>query len=173
MKMGYGVTPVPALLADGVNVALGTDGAASTGCLDMFLEARHAALIQKFSAGDATAMPGDLSLRLATQNGARALGFSTSGAIAPGRAADLILLDGSAPHLQPRHDLAASVLYAAGSQDVSDVMVAGKWLMRQRQLLTLDEERIRGEIEQRAARLRLAAAPLRSIERYPAGEPAL
>jgi 5-methylthioadenosine/S-adenosylhomocysteine deaminase len=170
MKLGYGVTPVPALLADGVNVALGTDGAASTGRLDMFQEARHATLIQKFSARDATAMPGDLGLRLATQNGARALGFSTSGAIAPGRAADLILIDCSAPHLQPRHDLAASVLYGAGSQDVSDVMVAGKWLLRKQELLTLDEKRIRYEVQRRAERL--AAAPVHAVNRYPAGGPA-
>ena len=99
-------------------------------------------------------------------------GIRQSGEIAPGRAADLILLDCSAPHLQPRHDLAASVLYAAGSQDVSDVMVAGKWLLRKRRLLTLDEERIRDEIQQRAERLRLAAAPLAAMNRYPAGEPA-
>jgi 5-methylthioadenosine/S-adenosylhomocysteine deaminase len=171
MKLGYGVTPVPALLADGVNVALGTDGAASTGRLDMFQEARHATLIQKFSARDAKALPGDLALRLATQNGARALGFSTSGEIAPGRAADLILLDCSGPHLRPQHDLVAGVLHAACSQDVSDVMVAGRWLMRKRVLLTLDEERILGEIQRRAERL--AAAPLRPANRYPAGEPTL
>jgi 5-methylthioadenosine/S-adenosylhomocysteine deaminase len=116
-------------------------------------------------------MPGDLALRLATQNGARALGFGASGAIAPGRAADLILLDCSAPHLQPRHDLAASVLYAAGSQDVSDVMVAGKWLLRKRELLTLDEERIRNEVQRRAERL--AAAPLHQVKWYPVGESTL
>lgn len=167
MKLGYGVMPAPALLADGVNVALGTDGAASTGRLDMFQEARQAALIQKFSAADATVMPGDLALRLATQGGARALGFPLSGEIAVGRAADLLLLDCAAPHLLPRHDLAASVLYAAGSQDVSDVMVAGKWLMRKRQLLTLDEERIRVEVQRRAERL--AGTPLHTLDRYPAG----
>jgi 5-methylthioadenosine/S-adenosylhomocysteine deaminase len=137
----------------------------------MFQEARHATLIQKFSARDAKALPGDLALRLATQNGARALGFSTSGEIAPGRAADLILLDCSGPHLRPQHDLVAGVLHAACSQDVSDVMVAGRWLMRKRVLLTLDEERILGEIQRRAERL--AAAPLRPANRYPAGEPTL
>ena len=142
MKLGYGVAPVPALLADGVNVALGTDGAGSTGHLDMFQEARHAALIQKLAAADATAMPGDLALRLATQNGARAWDSARAGKSPPGRAADLIMIDCSAPHLQPLHDLVAGVLYSAGSRDVSDVMVAGKWLMRKRQLLTLDEERI-------------------------------
>ena len=172
MKMGYGVTPVPALLADGVNVALGTDGAASTGRLDMFQEARHAALIQKFSVGDATAMPRRSGVAPGHAEWRGALGFDLSGEIAPGRAADLILLDCSAPHLRPRHDLAASVLYAADSQDVSDVMVAGKWLLRKRRLLTLDEERIRDEIQQRAERLRLAAAPLAAMNRYPAGEPA-
>ena len=79
MKLGYGVTPVPALLADGVNVALGTDGAASSNALDMVREAHHAALIQKLAAVDAGALPGDLALRLATQNGARAVGFRVSG----------------------------------------------------------------------------------------------
>ena len=63
------------------------------------------------------------------------------------------MIDCSAPHLQPRHDLVASVLYAAGSQDVSDVMVAGKWLMRKRELLTLDEERILDQVQRRAERL--------------------
>ncbi len=169
MKLGYGVTPVPALLADGVNVALGTDGAGSSGLLDMLQEARHAALIQKLSARDATVMPGDLALRLATQNGARALGFGLSGEIAAGRAADLIMIDGSAPHLQPRHDLVASVLYAAGSQDVSDVMVAGKWLMRKRELLTLDEERILDQVQRRADRLRLVAPPAELGETVPCG----
>ena len=167
MKLGYGVTPVPALLAAGVNVALGTDGAASNGRLDMFQEARHAALIQKLSTLDATAMPGDIALRLATQNGARALGFSLSGQIAAGLAADLIMVDCSAPHFQPRHDLVASVLYAAGSQDVSDVMVAGKWLMRKRHLLTLDEERILDEVRRHTERLRLVATPTRAVKLYP------
>jgi 5-methylthioadenosine/S-adenosylhomocysteine deaminase len=169
MKLGYGVTPVPALLADGANVALGTDGAASSGLLDMFQEARHAALIQKLNAADATAMPGELALRLATQNGARALGFALSGEIAAGRAADLILIDCSAPQLQPQHDLVASVLYAAGSRDVSDVMVAGKWLMRERQLLTLDERQILAEARRRADRL--VAAPTGAVKWYPVTDP--
>ena len=93
MKLGSGVTPVPALLADGVNVALGTDGAACNNSLDMLQEARHAALIQKLTSGDAGALLGDLPLRLATQNGARALGFGMSGVLAVGCAADLIMFD--------------------------------------------------------------------------------
>jgi 5-methylthioadenosine/S-adenosylhomocysteine deaminase len=163
------VAPVPALLADGVNVALGTDGAGSTGHLDMFQEARLAALIQKSAARDATVMPGDLALRLATQGGARALGFGLSGQIAADRAADLIMIDSSAPHLQPCHDLAACVLYAAGARDVCDVMVAGNWLMRKRQLGTLDEERIVYEAQRRAERL--VTTPARSEQIYPTARP--
>ena len=165
MKFGYGVAPVPALLADGVNVALGTDGAGSSGHQDMFQEARLAALIQKSAAHDATVMPGDVALRLATQGGARALGFGMSGQIAAGRAADLILIDCAAPHLQPLHDPVSCVLYTAGAHDVSAVMVAGTWLMRNRQLLTLDEERIIFEVQRRAKRL--VATPSPSEYRYP------
>jgi 5-methylthioadenosine/S-adenosylhomocysteine deaminase len=165
MKFGYGVAPVPALLADGVNVALGTDGAGSSGHQDMFQEARLAALIQKSAAHDATVMPGDVALRLATQGGARALGFGMSGQIAVGRAADLILIDCAAPHLQPLHDPLSCVLYTAGAHDVSAVMVAGTWLMRNRQLLTLDEERIIFEVQRRAKRL--VATPSPSEHRYP------
>ncbi|HID86997.1 MAG TPA: amidohydrolase, partial [Anaerolineae bacterium] len=115
MKLAMGTTPVPELLDRGVNVALGTDGPASNDNLDMLEEARLAALIQKHRTGDATALPGDLPLRLATRNGARAMGFPDSGVIAPGKAADLILFDVCKPHLRPRHDLVANVLHAATS----------------------------------------------------------
>ncbi|MCS6843444.1 MAG: amidohydrolase [Caldilineales bacterium] len=153
MKLGMGVTPVPALLAQGVNVALGTDGPASSNDLNMLKEARLAALIQKLHRADPQVMPGDLPLRMATQNGARALGWPDSGAILPGYRADLILLDCDKPHWRPRHDLVANLLHSAQAGDVSDVMVAGRWLMRRRQLLTLDEQRILWEAERRALAL--------------------
>ena len=164
MKLGMGVTPVPALQKTGINVALGTDGAASNNVLDMLQEARHAALMQKLVAQDPTLLAGEAPLRLATQNGARALGFDLSGEITVGHAADLILLNCAAPHLRPRHDLVANVMYAANAGDVSDVMVAGRWLMRARRLLTLDEARILAEAERRA--LRLARAPQQPWLRY-------
>lgn len=164
MKLGMGVTPVPALQAAGINVALGTDGPASNNALDMLQEARQAALLQKLTAQDPTLLAGDAALRLATQNGARALGFDLSGVIAVGHAADLMLVDTSGPRQRPRHDLVANILYAAGAGDVSDVMVAGRWLMRSRKLLTLDEERILAEAERRA--LRLVGAPRHSWLRY-------
>lgn len=167
MKLGMGVTAVPALQAAGVNVALGTDGPASNNALDMLQEARQAALIQKLTAQDPTLLAGDLPLRMATRSGAQALGFSLSGMIAEGYAADLILLDTASPRLRPRHDLVANVLYAAEAGDISDVMVAGRWLMRRRALLTLDEERILAEAERRA--FRLLAAPQRPWLRYTGG----
>lgn len=164
MKLGMGVTPVPALQAARIRVALGTDGTASNNALDMLQEARHAALMQKLTAQDPTLLAGDLPLRLATQNGAWAMGFHLSGEIAPGHAADLILLDCDTPRLRPRHDLVANVLYSAVSADVSDVMVAGRWLMRDRVLLTLDEERILAEAERRA--FRMVGAPQRQMLEY-------
>lgn len=153
MKLGMGVTPVPALLKQGVNVALGTDGTASSNDLNMLKEARLAALIQKLHHSNPEIMPGDLPLRMATQNGARALGWPNSGAIVPGNLADLILFDCDRPHWRPRHDLVASLLHSAQAADIDHVMVAGRWLMKERRLLTLDEERILWEAERRALAL--------------------
>lgn len=153
MKLGMGVTPVPELLARGINVALGTDSTASNNDLDMLQEALLASLMQKNYLRDPVALPGDSVLRLATQNGAQAMGFPESGVIAPGRAADLIIFDFDKPHLRPRHDLVSNIVYAAKPSDVSHVMVAGRLLMQERELLTLDEERIMYEAEKRAWRM--------------------
>lgn len=153
MKLGMGVTPVPALQAKRVNVALGTDGTASSNDLNMLKEARLAALIQKLYHSDPEVMAGDLPLRMATQNGARALGWPESGAIVPGGLADLILLDCDQPHWRPRHDLVANLLHSAQAGDVTHTMVAGRWLMKDRRLLTLDVERILWEAERRATAL--------------------
>lgn len=164
MKLGMGVTPAPDLLARGVNVALGTDGAASSNDLNMLKEARLAALIQKHHHADPEMLPGDLPLRMATQNGARALGWPDSGAIVPGNLADLALFDADQPHWRPRHDLVANLLHAAQAGDISHVMVAGRWLLKDRQLLTLDEDRILYEAERRA--LKLVGQDLQIVRRY-------
>ena len=87
-------------------------------------------------AGDPEIMAGDLPLRMATQNGAKALGWPDSGVIQPGALADLILLNADSPHWRPRHDLVANLLHSAQAGDVSHAMVAGRWLMKDRQLLT-------------------------------------
>ncbi|MBC7251868.1 MAG: amidohydrolase [Anaerolineae bacterium] len=153
MKLGMGVPRLPEMLSRGINVALGTDGTASNNNLDMLEEARLAALMHKNAHQDPQLLPGDLVLRLATQNSARAMGFPRSGVIAPGYAADLVVFDFHQPHLRPRHNLIANVIYAAQAGDIRHLMVAGRWLMRDRELLTLDEERIMYEAERRAWRM--------------------
>jgi len=150
MKLGMGVTPVPELLARGVNVALGTDGPASNNDLDMLEEARLATLMQKNHYQDPVILPAGLTLRLATQSGAQALGFPESGVIAVGRPADLIIFDFHKPHLRPRHNLLSNIVYSAKSPDISHVIVDGRVLLRNGELTTLDEERIMYEAERRA-----------------------
>ena len=168
MKLGMGVTPVPELLARGVNVALGTDGPASNNDLDMLKEARLATLMQKNHHLDPVALPAELTYRLATQNGAKALGFPESGVIAPGRPADLLLFDFRKPHLRPRHNLLSNIVYSAKSSDISHVIVDGRVLMREGQLTTLDEERILYEAERRA--WRMVKQDMRIVRAYDLGE---
>ncbi len=159
MRAGMQLAPVPRLLAAGVHVALGTESAALGGRLDMLREARQALLLHRHSNGNVNVLAGDQPLRLATQAGAQALGFYPGGQITPGCYADLILLDGRAAHLLPQHDPVATVLYAADGSDVTDLLVAGHWLMRRRTLLTLDEERIVYEAERRGLALAGVDAP--------------
>lgn len=150
MKLGMGVPPLPQMLAAGVNVGLATDGEGSNNDLDLLQEAQLTSLLHKSHTRDATILPGDTVLRLATQGGARAVGFPESGVIAPGRPADLILFDFCKPHLRPRHDLVSNLVYAAKSPDISHVIVNGKVLLDNGVLTTLDEERILYEAEHRA-----------------------
>jgi 5-methylthioadenosine/S-adenosylhomocysteine deaminase len=153
MKLGMGVTPVPELLAKGVNVALGTDGPASNNDLDMLEEARLATLLQKSHHLSPVILPAELTLRLATQGGARAIGFPESGVLAPGRPADLIIFDFRKPYLRPRHNLLSNIVYSAKSPDISHVIVDGRVLLKEGALTTLDEERILYEAEHRAFRM--------------------
>jgi len=164
MKLGMGVTPVPELLARGVNVALGTDGPASNNDLDMLEEARLATLLQKSHHLSPVVLPAELALRLATQGGARAIGFPESGVIAPGRPADLIVFDFRKPHLRPRHNLLSNIVYSAKSPDISHVIVNGQILLKEGALTTLDEERILYEAEQRA--FRMVKQDMRTVRAY-------
>jgi len=166
MKLGMGVTPVPELLKRGVNVALGTDGAGSNNNLDMLEEVRIAQLMQKQANADPLALPGDLPLRMATRHGALAMGFPESGVLAPGMAADIILFDFNKPHLRPRHDLVSNIVHSAFGSDVDTVIVAGRVLMQDRQLLTLDEERILYEAERHATRLIGQAREMWRVREY-------
>jgi 5-methylthioadenosine/S-adenosylhomocysteine deaminase len=142
---------VARLDAAGVNVALGTDGAASNNDLDLFGEMRLAALLGKSIAGDAAALPAARVLRMATLNGARALGLATeTGSLEPGKSADVIAVDLGAPETEPVYHPLSTLVYAAGRHQVSDVWVAGRRLLADRQLTTLDI----AEIVQRARRWR-------------------
>lgn len=143
MKLASGVAPVTRLLEAGALVGLGTDGAASNNNLDMMEEMRAAAMLQKVHNGSATAIPARQALRMATADGARALGLGDRvGRIAPGLLADIILLDMHKPHLYPLHDIYAHVAYAAAAADVDTVIIDGRVVMEERGLLTVDEDRI-------------------------------
>jgi 5-methylthioadenosine/S-adenosylhomocysteine deaminase len=144
LKLASGFCPVTKLLAAGVNVALGTDGAASNNDLDMLGELRTAALLAKAVAGDATALPAHQALAMATLHGARALGLDAeTGSLMAGKAADLAAIDLGALASQPVYDPVSQIVYTATRDQVTDVWVAGRHLLKDRQLATLDEDAIR------------------------------
>jgi 5-methylthioadenosine/S-adenosylhomocysteine deaminase len=150
MKLAMPFPPLARRLEAGVRVCLGTDGPASNADMDMFATIRQTALIHKYLALDPEAVPGDSALRLATQRGAQALGFENMGRLSPGYSADLILVDLDVPHMRPMHSLIANLVHSAKGGDVTDVMMEGRWLMRNGNLQTLDEERILYEAERHA-----------------------
>lgn len=127
LKLASGVARVPELLAAGANVALGTDGAASSNDLDMFVAMRLAALLHKGVTGDPTAVPARQALRMATMGGARAVALDDDlGSIEVGKLADLVAVDLSGAHLQPVFDPVSALVYAAGRGDVAHVWVGGE-----------------------------------------------
>ena len=143
MKLASGFCPVTALLDAGINVAVGTDGAASNNDLDMLDELRTVALLAKAVAHDATAVPAHAALRMATLNGARALALDEHvGSLEPGKWADIVAIDLSTISSQPVYDPLSQIVYTATREQVSDVWVAGKRLLDNRQLTTLDEHAI-------------------------------
>ena len=142
MKLASGMAPVQRLREAGVTVALGTDGAASNNDLDLFDEMRDAAMVGKLAAGDASAVPAEAVVEMATTAGANALGLP-GGRIAAGEAADLAVVDFEAPHLTPVHDPISHLAYAASGSDVRHTVCDGRVLMRDREVLTLDVEAVR------------------------------
>lgn len=154
MKLASGVAPVPELLKAGVIVGLGTDGAASNNNLDMLEELRLAAMLHKVHRGDPLAIPAATAVDMATRQGAVAVGIGQkTGLLAPGYKADITLFNMHAPHWYPRHDRISLLTYAASAADVHTVLVDGKILLDNRQLITIDEERLMAEVEQRGMRL--------------------
>lgn len=146
LKLASGFCPVAQCIAAGVNVALGTDGAASNNDLDMLGEMRTAALLGKAVAADASAIPAMTALRMATINGAKALGLeAVCGSLESGKAADVIAIDLDFLETQPLYCPVSQIVYAASRQQVTDVWVAGKRLLQQRQLTTLDSDELKAK----------------------------
>ncbi|ROR03023.1 amidohydrolase family protein [Desulfosoma caldarium] len=147
LKLASGFAPVPQLLRRGVCVALGTDGCASNNNLDLFGEMATCAKMHKAVASDPTTMNAATVLRMATRAGAEALGLKdTIGQIRPGFAADLIVVDFSAPHLTPVYDPVSHLVYAAKASDVLHTVIDGKVVMENRTLTTIDLERVLSQV---------------------------
>ena len=143
MKLSSGTCPVDQLVKMGINVALGTDGAASNNDLDMIGEMRTASFLAKSATSNPVALPAEYVLKMATLHGAKALGLDqVTGSLTKGKAADFIAINLEQIETQPLYHPISQIVYAASRQQVSDVWVGGKQLMKNRQLLTLDEKEL-------------------------------
>lgn len=150
MKLTSGIAPVPQLLKKGALVGLGTDGASSNNNLDMLEEMSTCALLHKVSTGDSTVLAAKEVLRMATRGGALALGLENVGSLEPGKKADLIIFDLKQPHWTPLFNPIANLVYAAQSADIKTVIINGEIVMKDREVLTIDEERVLFEAEKHA-----------------------
>ena len=149
LKLASGFCPVQKCLDAGINVALGTDGAASNNDLDMLGEMRSAALLAKGVAQDASAVSAATALRMATLNGAKALGIDElTGSLKVGKAADICAIDLSELETQPLYNAISQIVYSASRHQVSDVWVAGKRCLKNRQLTTLNRQDLKSKIAQ-------------------------
>jgi len=153
LKLGSGVAPVHKMLAAGVKVALGTDGAASNNNLDMFEEMRLAALLAKGTCLEPTLIPAKTALKMATSFGADVLFLEKVGQLKEGCRADIIGISRDLPHAAPLHDPISHLVYSAKAADVRLVMVDGEIVLENGELLYLDEEKIKAEASRCAARL--------------------
>jgi len=143
LKLASGFSPIAQFLDAGVNVALGTDGAASNNDLDMFSEMRTCAILAKAVYQNATAVNASTALQMATINGAKALGIADkTGSLEVGKAADIIAIDFNSIESTPLYNPLSQLVYATGRHQVSDVWVAGKQLLKNRELTTLNEKEI-------------------------------
>ena len=144
MKLGVArAAPVAAALAAGIPVGIGTDGPASNNDLDMFDEMDAAAKLQKFMLGDPAALPAETVFRMATMGGARVLNLHDEiGSLEPGKRADIVLVDMRRPGLTPLYRVYSHLVYAARGSDVTTVIVNGRVVVRDREILTVDEEEV-------------------------------
>ena len=149
MKLASGVAPIPEMLAGGVCVGLGTDGCASNNNLDMFQEMDSAAKLHKVHRLDPTVMDAKTVLEAATREGARALGMDQLiGEIKPGKKADIIIIDINKPHLTPMYHEYSHLVYAVNGSDVDTVLINGKVIMKNRRVLTIDENQAMEKVQE-------------------------
>lgn len=148
MKLASGIMPYQEMKRQGIQISLGTDGAQSNNSMDILRDLREGVLLQKVFASDATVFSSREAVRMVTIEGAKALGMDRElGSIETGKLADLIVLDPRSPRLTPLHrtdrnNLYGSVVYSAYGGDVRDVMVEGEWLVRDKSVLSFDEEEV-------------------------------
>jgi 5-methylthioadenosine/S-adenosylhomocysteine deaminase len=158
LKLASGIAPIVELTRAGITVGLGTDGAASNNNLDMFEEMRLAATLHKGVTGDATVIPASEAFAMATTGSARAVFLPEGhGELRVGAPADVVLLDLDSPHFLPMYDLLSNIVYAAGADDVTDVFVAGRPLLINREAISIDVERLRAEVQRISGRLQVTA----------------
>lgn len=153
LKLGSGIPNYRLLLEGGVNLCVGTDGAASNDNLDMLEELRVLGLVMRGSTMNPSGISNASLLAMATENGARALGFEGVGMLSEGAAADLVLWNLEDESFGPGNDIASHLLWSANSRAVDSVMVAGAWVMEHRELVHVDLDRVRYEVARRARRL--------------------
>ncbi len=154
MKLASGIAPVPAMRKKGIPVGLGTDGCASNNDLDIFREMDTAAKLAKVAALDPTALPALEVVRMATCEGARALGMEANiGSLQPGKKADIILIGVNEPHLMPMYKEYSQLVYSANGADVDTVLINGRIVMKNRKLLTIDEQGVMEHVKAIALRV--------------------
>jgi len=157
MKIASGISPVTDMLKAGVRIGLGTDGAASNNDLDMWEEMRLAALLQKVEQMNPEVMPASTVLKMATSGGATAIGLGDNiGSLEVGKRADLIQVAFDDVHHVPTYDVISHLVYVNDEQDVASVIVDGKVLMLEREIMTIDTERVADEARALAARIQNA-----------------
>lgn len=155
MKLASGVAPISKMMASGVTVGLGTDGCASNNNLDMFQEMDTAAKLHKVVQLDPTVMDANTVVRMATCNGARVLGMDKLvGSLKSGMKADIIIINLNKPHLTPLYNEYSHIVYAFNGADVDTVLINGKVVMKNRKLLTIDENDIMATIEVTALKIK-------------------
>ena len=166
LKLASGFAPITKYLAAGVNVALGTDGAASNNDLDMFGELKTAAFLAKAVSSDPTAVPAAEALKMATLNGARALGLDNKiGSLEPNKQADVIAVDLSSYITQPIYNPMSHLAYAANRLQVSDVWVAGKHLLSKHEFLDLNTNALIVQVQDWASKAERYKSAASSIEK--------